>query len=267
MRKLSKTLLLAMAATLAITPAFAEEDDGTSPPWSQADEYYGREAMSKARADVQHEAGGQTNWFVMADRFETQIFDDEEALVFDAQGWYGGDINKLWIKAEAEYSFEDEDLEDAEIQALWSRAIAPYFDVQAGLRYDLEPKGRTHAVLGVQGLAPYWFEVDAAAFVSTEGDVTARVEAEYELLLTQRLILQPRLEASLSAQNIPELQLGSGLTSVDAGLRLRYEIVREFAPYIGVEWQSAIGDTADFIEASGGEKDQTALLVGVRTWF
>jgi len=203
----------------------------------------------------------------MADRFETQIFDDEEALVFDAQGWYGGDINKLWIKAEAEYSFEDEDLEDAEIQALWSRAIAPYFDVQAGLRYDLEPKGRTHAVLGVQGLAPYWFEVDAAAFVSTEGDVTARVEAEYELLLTQRLILQPRLEASLSAQDIPDLQLGSGLTSVDAGLRLRYEIVREFAPYIGVEWQSAIGDTADFIEASGGEKDQTALLVGVRTWF
>ena len=146
MRKLSKTLLLAMAATLAITPAFAEEDDGSSPPWSQADEYYGREAMSKARADVQHEAGGQTNWFVMADRFETQIFDDEEALVFDAQGWYGGDINKLWVKAEAEYSFEDEDLEDAEIQALWSRAIAPYFDVQAGLRYDLEPKGRTHAV-------------------------------------------------------------------------------------------------------------------------
>ena len=87
------------------------------------------------------------------------------------------------------------------------------------------------------------------------------------LLLTQRLILQPRLEASLSAQDIPDLQLGSGLTSVDAGLRLRYEIVREFAPYIGVEWQSAIGDTADFIEASGGEKDQTALLVGVRTWF
>ncbi|MBK76648.1 MAG: hypothetical protein CME85_14340 [Henriciella sp.] len=115
--------------------------------------------------------------------------------------------------------------------------------------------------------AGHWFEADAAAFVSTEGDVTARVEAEYELLLTQRLILQPRLEASLSAQDIPDLQLGSGLTSVDAGLRLRYEIVREFAPYIGVEWQSAIGDTADFIEASGGEKDQTVLLVGVRTWF
>ena len=193
--------------------------------------------------------------------------DDEEVLVFDGQGWYGGDINKLWIKAEAEYSFEEDELEDAEIQALWSRAIAPYFDVQAGLRYDLEPKGRTHAVIGLQGLAPYWFEVDAAAFVSTEGDVTARIEAEYELLLTQRLILQPRLEAALSAQDIPELQIGSGLTNLDAGLRLRYEVLREFAPYVGVEWQRAIGDTADFIEASGGEKDQTALLVGVRTWF
>jgi copper resistance protein B len=267
MRTPTKPLCLIIAASLAIMPVFAEEDEGTSPPWSQADEYYGREAMSEARADVQHEAGGQSNWFVMADRFETQIFDDEEALVLDGQGWYGGDINKLWIKAEAEYSFEDEELEDAEIQALWSRAISPYFDVQAGLRYDLEPKGRTHAVMGIQGLAPYWFEVDAAAFVSTEGDVTARIEAEYELLLTQRLILQPRVEANLSAQDIPALQIGSGLTNVDAGLRLRYEIVREVAPYIGVEWQSAVGDTSDLIEASGGEKERTAFLIGVRTWF
>lgn len=267
MRKRTKPLCLIIAASFAIMPAFTEEDDTSSPPWSQADEYYGREAMSKARADVQHEAGGQTNWFVMADRFETQVFEDEEAVVFDGQGWYGGDINKLWIKAEAEYSFAEEELEDAEIQALWSRAIAPYFDVQAGLRYDLEPKGRTHAVIGVQGLAPYWFEVDAAAFVSTEGDVTARIEAEYELLLTQRLILQPRLEANLSAQEIVELQIGSGLTNVDAGLRLRYEFVREFAPYIGVEWQRAIGDTADLIEAVGGEKDRAALLIGIRTWF
>lgn len=162
MRKRTKPLCLIIAASFAIMPAFTEEDDTSSPPWSQADEYYGREAMSKARADVQHEAGGQTNWFVMADRFETQVFEDEETVVFDGQGWYGGDINKLWIKAEAEYSFAEEELENAEIQALWSRAIAPYFDVQAGLRYDLEPKGRTHAVIGVQGLAPYWFEVEAA---------------------------------------------------------------------------------------------------------
>ena len=267
MRIQFKTISLLLAASLAVTPALAQQEDQSSPPWSQADAYYGREAMSKSRAEVQHEAGGQNNWFVMADRLETQILDDEEVLVFDGQGWYGGDINKLWIKAEAEYSFEEDEIEDAEIQALWSRAIAPYFDVQAGLRYDLEPKGRTHAVIGLQGLVPYWFEVDAAAFVSTEGDVTARIEAEYELLLTQRLILQPRLEAALSAQDIPELQIGSGLTNLDAGLRLRYEVLREFAPYVGVEWQRAIGDTADFIEASGGEKDQTALLVGVRTWF
>ena len=164
-------------------------------------------------------------------------------------------------------SWPTEELEEAEVQALWSRAISPYFDLQAGVRYDLEPKGRTHAVIGVQGLAPYWFEVDAAAFVSTQGDVTARIEAEYELLLTQRLVLQPRVEASLSAQDIPALQIGSGLTNVDAGLRLRYEVVREFAPYIGVEWKNAIGDTADLIEASGGDANSTAVLIGVRTWF
>ena len=267
MRNLTKTFALIVALGVAASPALAQDADTSSPPWSQADEYYGADAMAKSRAEVQHEGGGQTNWFVMADRFETQFTDDEEALIFDGQGWYGGDVNKLWIKAEAEYSFEGEELEAAEVQALWSRAISPYFDLQAGVRYDLEPKGRTHAVIGVQGLAPYWFEVDAAAFVSTQGDVTARIEAEYELLLTQRLVLQPRVEASLSAQDIPALQIGSGLTNVDAGLRLRYEVVREFAPYIGVEWKNAIGDTADLIEASGGDANSTAVLIGVRTWF
>ena len=242
---LAAPLLLGFAL-YATGSAFAEDTNQT-PPWDQADAIYGEDAMADARRDVLAEGGDQKSFYILFNQLEAQMSDEGDSLYWNGQAWYGGDINKLWIKAEAEYSFEDEDLEDAEIQALWSRAIAPYFDVQAGLRYDLEPKGRTHAVLGVQGLAPYWFEVDAAAFVSTEGDVTARVEAEYELLLTQRLILQPRLEASLSAQDIPDLQLGSGLTSVDAGLRLRYEIVREFAPYIGVEWQSAIGDTADLI--------------------
>ena len=159
------------------------------------------------------------------------------------------------------------DTDDAEIQALYSRAIAPFWDVQAGLRYDIEPDGVAHGVVALNGLAPYWFEVDASAFLSERGDLTARVEAEYELLLTQRLILQPRIEANLSAQDIPERETGSGLNSIDAGLRLRYEIKREFAPYIGVEWQSAFGDTRDLINAAGGDGDEVVFLVGLRTWY
>ena len=159
------------------------------------------------------------------------------------------------------------DVEDAELQALYSRAIAPYWNLQAGLRHDFKPDGLDYAVIGVQGLAPYFFEIDVSAFLSTEGDVSARAEIEYDLLLTQRLILQPRIEANLSLQDIPERMLGAGLNNIDAGLRLRYEIKREFAPYIGVEWQGNFGDTKNFIQATGGETDKTVFVAGVRTWF
>ena len=158
-------------------------------------------------------------------------------------------------------------MDDAEIQALYSRAVAPFWNVQAGVRYDIEPDSLAHGVVALNGLAPYWFEVDASAFLSEKGDVTARIEAEYELLLTQRLILQPRIEANLSAQDIPERETGAGLSTLDAGLRLRYEIRREFAPYVGVEWQSAFGETRDMIKAAGGEGDDIVFLVGLRTWY
>ena len=132
---------------------------------------------------------------------------------------------------------------------------------------DSGSAGRTHAVLGLQGLAPYWFEVDGAAFLSTDGDLTARGEAEYDLHLTQRLVLQPRAEVEFSAQDVPERELGSGLTGLDAGVRLRYDIRREFGPYVGIEWQSAFGETRDIVEAAGGEGDEVVFLVGLRTWY
>ena len=270
---MKKFLTILMAGTVIASPGLAQhshesEASGDKKPlWSQADEYYDPDEMAEARAAVLHHHGNSPFWFVMADRLETQIHEDEEILVWDAQGYYGGDINKLFIKTEGEYSFEGDEIEDAEVQALWSRAVSPYWDVQAGVRYDVEPDGLSHAVLGVQGLAPYLFEVDSAAFLSENGDLTARTEVEYELLFTQRLILQPRIEANFSAQDIPEREIGSGLTDLDAGLRLRYEVKREFAPYIGIEWQKSFGDTADFIEASGGESEGTAFVIGVRGWF
>lgn len=154
------------------------------------------------------------------------------------------------------------------MQALWSHAITPWFDVQAGARYDFRPEPeRGHLVLGLQGLAPYFFEIDAAAFLSDERDLTARIEAEYDQLITQRLILQPRVELDLAAQDVEEIGIGAGLSSVEAGLRLRYEIVPEFAPYFGVSYERAVGDTANFARDEGEEVDTWSVLIGLRAWF
>lgn len=259
-------VILAVGSFIAfglVNPAFATHD---SPPWNQADAYWGAEEMAKSREAVQAANGAMPNLFVMADRLETQFSDDQEVTVWDLQGWYGGDIDKLWLKSEGEWSLGD-DLEDAEFQALWSHAVAPFWDVQAGLRVDTEPDTLTHAVLGLQGLAPYWFEVVAAAFLSEEGDLTARIETEYELLLTQRVILQPRAELAFAAQDIPDLEKGSGFTNFNLGARLRYEIVREFAPYVGVEWQKALGETSNLTKASGGDDDNSVFVIGIRAWF
>ena len=252
--------------------AVAEEHAHSGPPaadkpWSQADAYYDPAEMDAARQHMQVHDGNTAIGMIMLDRTEVQFSDNEETGVWDANAWYGGDINKVWLKTEGEYSFEENDFEDAEVQLLWSRAVSRFFDLQTGIRYDLEPEGLAQAVLGVQGLAPYWFEVDAAAFLSEEGDLTADIEAEYDLRLTQRLILQPRLAATLSAQDVPERALGSGLTDLQLGLRLRYEIRREFAPYLGVEYHSAFGGTADYIDAAGGDPDEVRFLAGLRSWF
>jgi copper resistance protein B len=264
--RLRAIALVALLSPTSVTAALAQEGP-QSPPWDQADVIYGEDAMAEARREVQAEGGAQQNYLIMADRLEVQFADDEDTLLWDGQGWYGGDINKFWLKTEGDVSLDAGEIEEAEVQALWSRAITRYFDLQVGLRYDLEPRGRTHAVFGAQGLAPYWFEVDAAAFLSMDGDLTARGEAEYDLHLTQRLVLQPRAEIELSAQDIPERGLGSGVTGIDAGIRLRYDIRREFGPYIGVEWQSAFGETRDIIEAAGSEGDQAVFLIGLRAWY
>jgi copper resistance protein B len=255
-----------LSVLVCALPAVAQ--DGETPPlWSQADQYYDAEEMAKAREDVLAEGGAQRTYAILFNQLEAQLADGDDSLYWNGQAWYGGDINKVWFKTEGSASLNGAGVDDAEVQALYSRAVAPYWDVQAGLRYDLEPDGLAHGVVAVQGLAPYWFEVDASAFLSEKGDLTARLEAEYELRLTQRLILQPRVEANIAAQAIAERQIGAGLTNLDAGLRLRYEIKREFAPYVGVEWQGSFGGTKDLIKAAGGDGDQTVFVAGVRTWF
>lgn len=205
--------------------------------------------------------------FFQAERLEYRLNDGKDSLFWDAQGWVGEDYNKLWLKTEGEKTFGGA-LHEAEVQVLYSRMIAPFWDIQAGGRFDVRPlPQRGYGVLGVQGLAPYFFEVDAAGFVSHKGDVSARLKGEYELLLTQKLILQPSVELNIAAQEVRELGIGTGLNDVELGLRLRYEIVREFAPYIGLSWTRKIGETADFARDEGEDVDTLAFVAGIRFWF
>jgi copper resistance protein B len=204
---------------------------------------------------------------VLFDQLEYRVQDGEDIAAWDGQAWYGGDYNKIWFKTLGEVSGGDE-VEQAEVQLLYSRLIGYYWDFQGGVRYDFSPDpSRVYGVIGLQGLAPGYFELDLQGFVSEEGDVSARLEAEYDLLITQRLVLQPKAEVNVAVQRVPELGIGRGINDVELGLRLRYEFVREFAPYIGVSWERRLGETADFAREEGEDIDNLAFVAGVRFWY
>ena len=236
-------------------------------PAHAADAIWGADRMTAAREGLRRENGDVRVTAVIVDRLEVGFDDGEEGWAWDVAGWTGGDINRFWWKSEGEGDFDG--AIEGEVQALYSRAVSPFWDVQAGVRQDFREDGEnpTHLVLGIQGLAPHWWEVDAAAFLSSEGDLTAHVEAEYDQRITQRLILQPRVALEASASDVPELGLASGLTHVEAGLRLRYEIAKEFAPYVGVEWSRDLGGAADLTRAAGGDPEHTRFVIGLRAWF
>ncbi|WP_426162771.1 copper resistance protein B [Sandarakinorhabdus sp. DWP1-3-1] len=237
-------------------------------PEHAADTVFDPALMAQKRATrLIGEHGGYRGTMLLLDRSELRIVDGRDGYAWDWEGWYGGDYNRLWIKTEGEGAF-GANLHAAEVQALFSRAIGPWWNLQTGVRHEAGRRpDRTQLVVGVQGLAPYWFEVDAAAFLSSKGELTARVEAEYDQRLTNWLILQPRVEIDLSAQDIPERGTGAGLSTVEAGVRLRYEIKREFAPYIGVQYESAIGGTARFSREAGDDVAGWSILIGLRSWF
>lgn len=237
-----------------------------SGPLHAADAIVGEEKMAAAREDLAKEMGGAGSFFVMAERLEYRARGGEDGYLWDVHGYAGGDLSKFRFKTEGEGAFGGE-IEQAEAQALYSRAITPFFDLQVGVRQDFAGPSRTHAVLGVYGLAPYLFEIDVSAFLSDEGELTARIEAELDQRITQRLILQPRAEIALSAQDIPELGVGAGLDSFELGARLRYEIAREFAPYVGLEQEWKLGGSADYVRAAGEDASSTNFIVGVRLWF
>ena len=204
-------------------------------------------------------------WSVLGDRLEYQ--EDSESTVYDVQAWYGTTYDRLVIKAEGDVA--DGTLEESSTELLWGHALNAYFDTQFGVRLDQfnDGKDRQWLAFGVQGLAPYWFEVDVTAYVSDDGRTALSAEAEYELLLTQKLILQPRAELNLYGKDDAENGLGSGLSDLAVGLRLRYEFSRQFAPYIGVEWTDTYGDTADYRRAAGEDTSDTQFVAGLRFWF
>lgn len=205
------------------------------------------------------------NYMVLMDQLEWQG-NDEGGFNLDSLNWIGGDRNRLWIRGEAES--EQRRLENAFVDVLFGRAIARWWDVVGGVRQDfgLGPN-RTWVGAGIQGIAPYWFEVEATAYVGEGGRTHARFEIEYELLLTNRLILQPLIEGELYGKSDPERALGAGLSTLETGLRMRYEFKREFGPYIGITWNRKMFGTADFARAGGEEVGAARLAFGLRTWF
>ena len=259
-----------MPGTSGMQMSMPEEESPAPPaafsdPEHAADLIFDSSVMAAAREELRINHGDYNGLFVMADRFEVQHRDRNELLLWDAQGWYGTDENRLWLQTEGEASNGDDELE---LQALWSHAFHPWFDFQSGLRVDFEDGfERSHLVLGIQGLMPYRFEVDTALFLSDAGELSARIESEYDWWLTQRLILQPRIELNLSAQDIPEQSLGKGLGNMEAGLRLRYQIRREFAPYFGIEYSRKFGATADYTRRAGMKTSDWHAMLGVQAWF
>lgn len=244
---------------------------GTAPPPPvpadhAADGAFDAGAMARARQILRQEHGGEPQWMILANLAEYQFRDGDNGFRWEGSFWIGGDINRFVVTTEGET--EGGDVETAEVQALYSRAISPFFNLNAGIRHSFEPRpSRTDATIGVSGVAPYWFDVDAALFLSNQGELSARVEVGYDFRLTQRLILQPQAEVIAFATSVPERLVGSGLSTAELGLRLRYDIRREFSPYVGVVYETALGSTADLRRGAGEETSSTAVVVGVRAWF
>lgn len=209
----------------------------------------------------------EENFFFHMVRAEADAarIDSEDVISWEGDAWIGGDVNKLWFKTEGE--IENGETHDAEIQALWSRNVATFWDLQAGVRVDLAPDAVTYLALGVQGLAPYRFETEATAFVSEDGDFSARFGQSLDLRFTQRLIAEPHVELQAYAQDIEERNIGAGVSDIEAGVQLRYEITRKFAPYVDLVWARALGETASLRRADGEAVETSSVRAGLRFWF
>ena len=238
-----------------------------SPSDHYADRFFPSSEMARARDRMMHEEGGRLFNKILFNLAEYQFRDGKDGYRWDGEGWFGGDINRLAITTEGEGTV-GKGIDSAEVQALYSRAVGPYFNLQAGIRHDFQPSPtHTYATVGVEGLSPFMFEVGGAAFASARGDLLGRVEGYYDQRITQRLILQPRVELNFAAQDMRSDRIGAGLSDAELGLRLRYEVRREFAPYVGISYEAKTGQTARYAQVAGDDPAATNLVAGIRFWF
>lgn len=253
-----RAMFAGLAALLIALPALAqtvEQPSGSATPAEEAEQ----EAEMKQMTDH-----AQFYHLVLVEGDYARA-GGEDIFNWEGDAWIGGDYNKLWLKSEGEV--EGGSTKQAEVQALYSRNIWTFFDAQIGARYDIEPHGHAYLAAGVQGLAPYLLETDIAAFLSDEGHVSVRFKQSFDLLITQRLILEPSVEADVYFQDIPEDEKGSGLSKLETGVQARYEFTRKFAPYVAAIYERRFGDTARLVRASGEDVGGWQIRTGVRFWF
>jgi copper resistance protein B len=218
-----------------------------------------------AVAQNKHEAHPERTFTMVRTEIDWAGRDGEDVVNWEGDAWIGGDRNRLWIKTGGE--IEAGDTHAAEVEALWSRAVGTFWDVQVGLRQDVAPTATTYLVAGLHGLAPYQFESETFAYLSEDGTLSARFEQGIELHVTQDLILEPEFELEASAADVAERGVGAGLTEVGVSAQLRYEITRKFAPYVEVAYERRLGETAALARSDGDRVDETLVKVGLRTWF
>lgn len=231
-----------------------------------ADAYFSAERMAPARAALMSE-GRWSGSALMLDRFEYRTGSGHDGYAWKGSGWYGSELDRLVIASEGEGRF-GEGAERIEVQALWRHAIDPFFNLEAGVRHDFRPKPqRSYAVIGVEGLAPYWIETEAQFFLSDKGDAHARLAVSHDMRLSGPLVLQPEAELNIAFQNVPQLGIGSGVERLEMGARLRYEFRPDFAPYIGVNWERSFAGTARAHRAAGEPVSAVTAVAGLHAFF
>lgn len=249
LRPLCAALVLAVSTALAARPA-----------WAQG---IGMEQL------VEHMDWGRSS-LVLVDQLEYAPGADGRMLSLDGTSWVGGAYNRVWVRTEGEQPLAGNGGE-GELSVFYGRLVTPYWDAIAGVRVDGEwgedPTARASLAVGVIGLAPMRFEFSPTFFLSQDGDLSARLEAEYQVLVTQRLVAEPEIEVNAALQEVPEFGVGSGLNDIELGLRLRYEFSRKFAPYVGYRRSRLLGGSADFARAEGEPTRESAFVTGLRVWF
>lgn len=279
---------LAVLLAFIAVPATAQDMDhsqhgGAQPPFSEetevgnapappvavdnaADRVFPTKQMEPSREALLKEMRFRTSTLKI-ERLEYRATNGRNGYAWKAQAWAGGDINRFVLTTESEGEFGHEP-EAFEVSALWRHAIDPFFNLELGVRHDFHPAPqRSYAVAAISGLAPYWIEVEGQLLISNKGDVHARIEVEHDMRFTQKLILQPAVEIDFALQDVPELHIGAGIEKIELGARLRYQVSRRLAPYVGVNWERKLGGTADFARGASNKASSLSLLFGIHTSF